>query len=103
MKKKHWMPMVMKVSIFFRLSELQNWGGKVMAEGTNIEADLLTLSTFYIDSTQEEKQMFQDLTLITPYWTARLRRLTVPITSQRGTMILILRSWRKIIWLYLLA
>ena len=34
----------------FGTSEL---GGKVMAEGTNIEADLLTLSTFYVDSAQE--------------------------------------------------
>ena len=29
-----------------------------MAEGTNIEADLLTLSTFYIDSAQEDQSMF---------------------------------------------
>ena len=42
----------------FGTSEL---GGKVMAEGTKIEADLLTLSTFYIDSAQEDQNMFQDL------------------------------------------
>lgn len=42
----------------FGTSEL---GGKVMAEGTDIEADLITLSTFYIDSAQEEQQMFQKL------------------------------------------
>lgn len=42
----------------FGTSEL---GGKVMAEGTNIEADMITLSTFYIDAAQEEQQMFQPL------------------------------------------
>ena len=42
----------------FGTSEL---GGKVMAEGTNIEADMLTLSTFYIDAAQEDQNMFQPL------------------------------------------
>ena len=39
----------------FGTSEL---GGKLMAEGTNIEADLITMSTYYIDSAQKENKMF---------------------------------------------
>lgn len=33
-------------------------GGKVIAEGKNIEADILTLSSYYLDSAQKKKQMF---------------------------------------------
>lgn len=69
----------------FGTSEL---GGKVMAEGTNIEADLLTLSTFYVDSAQEKLQMFQPLefsyTLLNP---ADQKDYCAPITSQEGTII----------------
>ena len=42
----------------FGTSEL---GGKLLAEGKNLEADLITMSTFYIDSAQEQNQMFKDL------------------------------------------
>lgn len=69
----------------FGTSEL---GGKVMAEGANIEADLLTLSTFYIDSAQEQKNMFQklnfDYELINP---EDQKDYCAPITSQEGTII----------------
>ncbi|HJC64425.1 MAG TPA: extracellular solute-binding protein [Candidatus Blautia merdavium] len=69
----------------FGTSEL---GGKVMAEGTNIEADLLTLSTFYLDAAQEEQNMFQtldfDYTLIN---SADQKDYCAPITSQEGTII----------------
>ena len=37
----------------FGTSEL---GGKLLAEGTNIEADLVTMSSFYLDSAQEQKR-----------------------------------------------
>ncbi|MCH4179661.1 MAG: extracellular solute-binding protein [Megasphaera sp.] len=43
----------------FGTSEL---GGKLMAEGKNIEADLVTMSTYYLDSAQKQNQMFADLT-----------------------------------------
>lgn len=43
----------------FGTSEL---GGKLMAEGKNIEADLITMSTYYIDSAQKTNNMFADLT-----------------------------------------
>lgn len=69
----------------FGTSEL---GGKVMAEGTDIEADLVTLSTFYLDSAQEEQNMFQklnfDYTLIN---SDDQRDFCAPITSQEGTIL----------------
>ncbi|MGN0703062.1 MAG: extracellular solute-binding protein [Lentihominibacter sp.] len=43
----------------FGTSEL---GGKILAEGSDIEADLLTMSSYYIDSAQETNSMFRDLT-----------------------------------------
>jgi ABC-type Fe3+ transport system substrate-binding protein len=42
----------------FGTSEL---GGKMLAEGENLEADLLCMSSFYTDSAQEQYNMFQDL------------------------------------------
>lgn len=67
----------------FGTSEL---GGKLLAEGTNLEADMVTMSTFYLQSAQEQNQMFLPLdfdvnTLETvPDYTA-------PITSQEGAII----------------
>lgn len=42
----------------FGTSEL---GGKLFAEGTAIEADLITMSSFYIESAQQVNNMFKDL------------------------------------------
>ena len=67
----------------FGTSEL---GGKLLAEGKDIEADLVTMSTFYVESVQDQKQMFQDLTFDVntiddfPAYCA-------PITAQEGTII----------------
>ena len=69
----------------FGTSEL---GGKVMAEGTNIEADMLTLSTFYIDSAQEDQSIFQPLNFeYTLLDSNEQRDYCAPITSQEGTII----------------
>ena len=46
----------------FGTSEL---GGKLLAEGSNIEADLITMSSFYVESSQTQKNMFTDLTFET--------------------------------------
>ena len=46
----------------FGTSEL---GGKLLAEGTNIEADLVTMSSFYLESSQETNNMYADLTFET--------------------------------------
>jgi len=43
----------------FGTSEL---GGKLLAEGTGIEADLITMSSYFIESAQEKHGMFADLT-----------------------------------------
>lgn len=67
----------------FGTSEL---GGKLLAEGTNLEADLVTMSTFYVESAQEEKQMFQDLTYEVNTLT-EVPTYCAPITSQEGTII----------------
>ena len=68
----------------FGTSEL---GGKLLAEGTDIEADMVTMSTFYVESAQEENQMFQDLTFdagtIEEY-----PSYCAPITAQEGTIII---------------
>lgn len=67
----------------FGTSEL---GGKLLAEGTNIEADLVTMSTFYLDSAQEQNQMFVDLTFdhktLDEY-----PAYESPITAQEGAII----------------
>lgn len=67
----------------FGTSEL---GGKLLAEGANIEADLVTMSTFYVESAQEEKQMFKDLDFevntLDPF-----PSYCAPITAQEGTII----------------
>ncbi len=67
----------------FGTSEL---GGKLLAEGKDIEADMVTMSTFYVESAQKQNSMFQDLTFdvdtideFEPY--------CAPITSQEGTII----------------
>lgn len=68
----------------FGTSEL---GGKLLAEGTDIEADMVTMSTFYVESAQDQNSMFQNLTFdvdtideFEPY--------CAPITSQEGTIII---------------
>ncbi len=43
----------------FGTSEL---GGKLFAEGKNIEADAITMTSYYLDSAQEQNNMFADLT-----------------------------------------
>ena len=66
----------------FGTSEL---GGKLLAEGTNIEADLVTMSSFYLDSAQEANQMFQDLSFETKPL-AEYPAFYTPITAQEGTI-----------------
>ena len=67
----------------FGTSEL---GGKLLAEGNNIEADLVTMSTFYVESAQDEKQMFKDLDFETNALDEYPSYCT-PITAQEGTII----------------
>ena len=68
----------------FGTSEL---GGKLLAEGKNLEADLITMSTFYIDSAQEQNQMFKDLAFpVNP--TEEFPSYCAPVTAQEGALII---------------
>jgi len=40
-------------------------GGKLMAEGDKIEANLVTMSSYFIDSAQQQHKMFEDLNFAT--------------------------------------
>ena len=68
----------------FGTSEL---GGKLLAEETNIEADLVTMSSFYLDSAQERSGMFKELTFDAPTL-AETPAYYRPITSQEGAVII---------------
>lgn len=67
----------------FGTSEL---GGKMLAEGTNIEADLITMSSFYLDSAQTDQKMFQELTF-KPDTLEEFPSFYAPITAQEGAII----------------
>lgn len=67
----------------FGTSEL---GGKLLAEGTNLEADMVTMSTFYLQSAQTQNNMFQTLTFEVNTL-EKVPDYTAPITSQEGAII----------------
>lgn len=68
----------------FGTSEL---GGKLLAEGSNVEADIVTMSSFYLDSAQQEQSMFKALEF-------KLNSLQTypefyaPITAQEGAILI---------------
>ena len=67
----------------FGTSEL---GGKLLVEGTNLEADMVTMSTFYLQSAQDKNTMFLPL----DFEVNTLEEVpdyTAPITSQEGAII----------------
>lgn len=69
----------------FGTSEL---GGKLIAEGKNLEADMVTMSSFYLDSAQEQNNMFKDLAF--DYTTISENDSSdfyAPITKQEGAII----------------
>lgn len=68
----------------FGTSEL---GGKLLAEGTDIEADLVTISSYYLDSVQTEKNMFQTLTFdYTPL--GEKKDYYAPVVAPEGAILL---------------
>lgn len=67
----------------FGTSEL---GGKLLAEGADIEADIITMSSFYIESAEDGHHMFQDLEFETGALDEYASYYT-PITAQEGAMI----------------
>ena len=66
----------------FGTSEL---GGKLLAEGKNIEADLVTMSTFYLTSAQKKENMFKKLELPIDSL-AKIPDYAAPFTVQEGTI-----------------
>lgn len=69
----------------FGTSEL---GGKLMAEGKNIEADLLTMSSYYVDTAQSENQMFTDLAFTTKPLSGTYPSYATPTTIQEGALMI---------------
>ena len=67
----------------FGTSEL---GGKLLAEGKDIEADLVTMSSYYLDSAQAQNKMFLDLAF-TPKTLEEFTSFYAPITAQEGAII----------------
>lgn len=67
----------------FGTSEL---GGKLLAEGKNLEADMITMSTFYIDSAQETNDMFTDLDF-GKQTLSEISPWCQPITAQEGAIL----------------
>ena len=73
----------------FGTSEL---GGKMLAEGRALEADMLTMSSYYVDSAQERNHMFVDLTdvkstLLKDSQNSTAPAYRSPTTAQEGAII----------------
>lgn len=72
----------------FSTSEL---GGKIMAEGKNTEADIITASTYYLESAQKEHGMYRTLEFpvetLTPANPA-----FAPVTGQEGAIFINTRT-----------
>lgn len=67
----------------FATSEL---GGRMMAEGSKIEADLVTMSTYYLDTAQKESGMFSDLSFDHATLSGDCPSYSSPITAQEGAV-----------------
>lgn len=67
----------------FGTSEL---GGKLFAEGNAIEADLITMSSFYIESAQQMNKMFKDLEFETAC-TVKTPAFYTPMLALQGAVI----------------
>ncbi|MBT1165813.1 extracellular solute-binding protein [Bifidobacterium simiarum] len=72
----------------FGTSEL---GGKMLAEGKSLEADMLTMSSYYVDSAQQRNHMFADLTdvhskLLNTNENTKAPKYRSPTTAQEGAI-----------------
>lgn len=67
----------------FGTSEL---GGRLIAEGKNIEADIITLSTYYLDSVQAKDKIFADLTFDHEAIDGNTVSFYAPILGNTGAM-----------------
>ena len=69
-------------------------GGKLLAEGTKIEADIVTMSSFYLETSQEQHQMFAALEF-KPETIMDTPSFYAPITSQEGAIIINTKELEK--------
>lgn len=60
-------------------------GGKMLAEGKNIEADFMTMASYYVDSAQAKNKMFKDLDFEVKSL-AKFSPVAAPTTSQEGSI-----------------
>lgn len=60
-------------------------GGKMLAEGKNIEADFMTMASYYVDSAQAKNQMFKNLDFDVKSLT-KFPSIAAPTTSQEGAI-----------------
>lgn len=75
----------------FSTSEL---GGKIMAEGGNIEADVITASTYYLESAQQAHRMFAPLSF-TFHALEKTPGFCAPLTAQEGAISSIRGRFRR--------
>lgn len=75
----------------FSTSEL---GGKIMAEGSNIEADVITASTYYLESAQQAHRMFAPLSF-TFHALEKTPGFCAPLTAQEGAISSIRGRFRR--------
>lgn len=60
-------------------------GGKLLAEGKNLEADIVTMSTFYLDSAEEKNKFLEKLDVsVKPLQVTT--GYTLPLTVQEGVV-----------------
>ncbi|MGC8229967.1 extracellular solute-binding protein [Pseudobacillus badius] len=71
----------------YRLQSLgtSELGGKLLAEGDQIEADLVTMSSYFIESAQKQHSMFKDLTFKTKAL-EKYPAFYTPILSNTGAL-----------------
>ena len=75
----------------FSTSEL---GGKIMAEGSNIEADVITASTYYLESAQQAHRMFAPLSF-TFHALEKTPGFCAPLTAQEGSIFINTRALQE--------
>lgn len=67
----------------FGTSEL---GGKLLAEGTDIEADIVTMSSYYLESAQQDNAMFRDLSF-SPNTLEEVPSYYAPFLGNQGALL----------------
>ena len=85
--KTPWTPMVMKENTSYRASAPLSSAENCWQRGKNLEADLVTMSTFYLQSAQDANSMFLPL----DFEVNTLEEFPdycAPITSQEGAILL---------------